>query len=96
MDTILARSHAQFKMVLSIPTPRAGKAFLKKQGGQFGMLKVAAGRPLGVQGEWQCRYDRYVIGANSQWLHPLRSEPATQHGPGIVGDIGERSNAHPV
>jgi hypothetical protein len=60
------------------------------------MLKVAAGRPLGVQGNWQYRYDRYVIGANLQWLHPLRSEPATQHGPGIVGDIGERSNAHPV
>ncbi|MBK9441579.1 MAG: hypothetical protein IPN53_09795 [Comamonadaceae bacterium] len=24
------------------------------------------------------------------------SEPAHQHGPAIVGDIGERSDAHPV
>jgi hypothetical protein len=23
------------------------------------------------------------------------SEPVNQHGPGIVGDIGERSDAHP-
>ena len=24
------------------------------------------------------------------------SEPALEHGPGFVGDIGERSDAHPV
>ena len=25
-----------------------------------------------------------------------RAEPAIEHGPGIVGDSGERSDAHPV
>ena len=44
---------------------------------------------LALHGERRCRYDRPTIGAS------LR-EPVTQHGPGIVGDSGERSDAHPV
>lgn len=33
--------------------------------------------------------DRTIIGASC-------CEPALEHGPGIVGDSGERSDAHPV
>ncbi len=53
-------------------------------------------RQFALKSEWQRRNDRNSIGANSQRLAPLLGEPATQHGPGIVGDIGERSDAHPV
>ena len=53
-------------------------------------------RQIALKSEWQRRNDRHSIGASSQWFAPLLSEPATQHGPGIVGDIGERSDAHPV
>ena len=53
-------------------------------------------RQFALKSEWQRRDDRNSIGANSQRLAPLLGEPATQHGPGIVGDIGERSDAHPV
>ena len=42
-----------------------------------------------LQGERQCRDDRHSIGASL-------GEPAHEHGPGFVGDIGERSDAHPV
>ena len=53
-------------------------------------------RKFALKSEWQRRHDRKSIGANSQWLAPPLSEPANQHGPGIVDDIGERSDAHPV
>lgn len=53
-------------------------------------------RQFALKSEWQRRNDRKSIGANSQRLTPLLNEPATQHGLGIVGDIGERSDAHPV
>ena len=42
-----------------------------------------------LQGERQCRDDRHSIGASL-------GEPAHEHGPGFVGDIGERRDAHPV
>jgi hypothetical protein len=42
-----------------------------------------------LQSERQRRYDRPSIGASC-------SEPACEHGPGFVGDSGERSDAHPV
>jgi hypothetical protein len=46
--------------------------------------------------EMQRRDDRYSIGASPQRCTTLRGEPAREHGPGIVGDSGERSDAHPV
>jgi hypothetical protein len=49
-----------------------------------------------LQGEWQRRNDRKSIGASLRWLAPPLSEPDIEHGSGIVGDIGERSDAHPV
>jgi hypothetical protein len=42
-----------------------------------------------LQSERQLRDDRHSIGASL-------GEPAHEHGPGFVGDIGERSDAHPV
>jgi hypothetical protein len=44
---------------------------------------------LALQSERQRRDGRPSIGASY-------SEPACEHGPGFVGDIGERSDAHPV
>ena len=38
----------------------------------------------------------YALVRASQWCQPLWCEPAHEHGPGIVGDSGERSDAHPV
>ena len=53
-------------------------------------------RTFALKSEWQRQSDRNRIGANSRWFAPPLSEPAMEHGPGIVGDIGERSDAHPV
>ena len=80
-----------------IPTPHAGQAFSKKQGAMPARLaSPLRAAKFALKSEWQRRNDRKSIGASSQWLTPLLSEPATQHGPGIVGDIGERSDAHPI
>ena len=38
----------------------------------------------------------FAIGASLRRWTTLECEPAFEHGPGIVGDIGERSDAHPV
>ncbi len=57
---------------------------------------MSAAGEFALKGEWQRRNDRKSIGASSQWLAPLLGEPASEHGPGIVGDIGEHSDVHPV
>lgn len=38
----------------------------------------------------------YALVRASQRRQPRWCEPACEHGPGIVGDSGERSDAHPV
>jgi len=69
---------------LSNPTPRAGQVILKKR------------RIYALQGERQCRDDRHVIGASPRRYWTPWCEPVSEHGPGIVGDIGERREPHPV
>jgi hypothetical protein len=83
----------------SILTPPAGQAFLKKHGHSphnLGAPAPCIGSTFALKSERQRRYDRHNIGVSSWWLTPSLSEPAREHGPGIVGDIGERSDAHPV
>jgi len=39
--------------------------------------------------------DTSLVRASRRYRTPC-GEPAIEHGPGIVGDSGERSDAHPV
>jgi hypothetical protein len=41
-------------------------------------------------------YDRHVIGASPWRSQRHGCEPASEHGPGFVGDSGERREPHPV
>ena len=75
------------------PNPARGLGVLKET---WGWAWAGVVRRIALKSEWQRRNDRISIGASSQWLAPLLSEPAIEHGPAIVGDIGERSDAHPV
>ena len=51
--------------LISIPTPHAGQAFLKKHGAR--PRQAGAVRRIALKGEWQRRNDRNSIGASSQW-----------------------------
>ena len=73
------------------PNPARGPDVLEET-----RVQVRSARKFALKGEWQRRNDRKSIGASSQRLEPLLGEPASEHGSGIVGDIGERSDAHPV
>jgi len=50
----------------------------------------------GLKRERQRRDDRPDIGAKPAAFRAPWCEPVHKHGPGIVGDSGERSDAHPV